>query len=56
MRLRNAPKDELNDMLKTYTKFMFTRDPFSKIFSAYVDKLLVPEIVGLNLITMIKHL
>ncbi|XP_067666023.1 uncharacterized protein [Haliotis asinina] len=33
----------LGDMVNSSLKFMYTRDPYSRIFSAYVDKVLAPN-------------
>ena len=32
------PKDEVEKMLKTYFKFVFVREPFERLLSAYLDK------------------
>lgn len=41
----NLNFDKIFDILVNYVKFMFVRDPFSRILSAYVDKLFIPNFV-----------
>ncbi|XP_072232268.1 carbohydrate sulfotransferase 12-like [Leuresthes tenuis] len=36
--LRDVPKPEREEKLKNYTKFMFVRDPFVRLISAFRDK------------------
>ncbi|XP_022777724.1 carbohydrate sulfotransferase 11-like [Stylophora pistillata] len=36
--LSNYPTDEVKRMLKTYFKFVFVREPFERLLSAYLDK------------------
>ncbi|XP_028462111.1 carbohydrate sulfotransferase 12 isoform X2 [Perca flavescens] len=38
--LNAFPKEEIEAKLKNYTKFMFVRDPFTRLISAYRDKFL----------------
>ncbi|GFO22696.1 carbohydrate sulfotransferase [Plakobranchus ocellatus] len=37
------PVETIDSFLKRSTNFLFVRDPFSRLFSAYVDKLLAPN-------------
>ncbi|XP_070849912.1 carbohydrate sulfotransferase 12-like [Chaetodon trifascialis] len=41
--LSRLPKAEIKTKLKHYTKFMFVRDPFVRLISAYRDKFLHPN-------------
>lgn len=36
--LDDYPEDEVQRMLKTYFKFVFVREPFERLLSAYLDK------------------
>ncbi|GFR58530.1 carbohydrate sulfotransferase [Elysia marginata] len=38
-----AQTETIDSFLKRATNFLFVRDPFSRLFSAYVDKLLAPN-------------
>ena len=38
--LGNYPMEEVDGMLKTYFKFLFVREPFERLLSAYLDKFL----------------
>ncbi|KAH9491493.1 hypothetical protein Btru_032094 [Bulinus truncatus] len=42
----NYHQSAREEMLRSYTKFLFVREPFSRLFSAYVDKLMIPADVG----------
>ncbi|XP_064598737.1 carbohydrate sulfotransferase 11-like [Liolophura sinensis] len=35
--------DEILDIVSSYTKFLFVRDPYSRLFSCYIDKLFSPN-------------
>ncbi|GFO22691.1 carbohydrate sulfotransferase [Plakobranchus ocellatus] len=39
----NEPVETIDSFLKQSTNFLFVRDPFSRLFSDYVDKLLAPN-------------
>lgn len=41
--LSNYPADEVKRKLKTYFKFVFVREPFERLLSAYLDKFLRGE-------------
>uniref|UniRef100_A0A2C9LEX3 Carbohydrate sulfotransferase n=1 Tax=Biomphalaria glabrata TaxID=6526 RepID=A0A2C9LEX3_BIOGL len=43
----SRPEQEV--MLASYSKFFFVREPYSRLFSAYVDKLLIPNGLGKTL-------
>ncbi|CAG5130798.1 unnamed protein product [Candidula unifasciata] len=45
MTLKNTTPEAFKSMLETYMKFIFVRDPFERLFSAYVDKILIPTIL-----------
>ncbi|KAM4690499.1 carbohydrate sulfotransferase 9-like [Rhinophrynus dorsalis] len=54
-RLSDYPSNRQREMLKNYTKVMFTRDPFHRLVSGYRDKLLHSEpYYGTTLVNMIK--
>ncbi|XP_021345508.1 carbohydrate sulfotransferase 13-like [Mizuhopecten yessoensis] len=40
---KNVFFDEIHTMISTYRSFIFTRHPFSRLFSGYVDKLFSPN-------------
>ncbi|XP_046368777.2 carbohydrate sulfotransferase 13-like [Haliotis rufescens] len=45
-----AKGHNLTDIIsQRYTKFMFTRDPFQRLFSAYIDKFLTPNMSFWNI-------
>ncbi|XP_058485708.1 carbohydrate sulfotransferase 12-like [Solea solea] len=41
--LKDLPKHEITAKLKHYTKFVFVRDPFVRLISAYRNKIEVPQ-------------
>ena len=43
LRLRTFPPDQQKQMLETYFKFTFVREPFERILSAYKDKFVYPR-------------
>ena len=43
LRLSSYPSDQQKQMLKTYFKFTFVREPFERILSAYKDKFVYPR-------------
>ena len=43
LRLKAFPSDQQKQMLKTYFKFTFVREPFERILSAYKDKFVYPR-------------
>ena len=45
MHLDKFPPDQQKQMLETYFKFTFVREPFERILSAYKDKFLYPRII-----------
>ncbi|KAK3788543.1 hypothetical protein RRG08_030243 [Elysia crispata] len=44
--LRNEVSEDRGKILATYTSFIFVRDPFSRLLSSYLDKLLLPNPLG----------
>nr|KAG5689700.1 hypothetical protein BaRGS_006325 [Batillaria attramentaria] len=43
MKMYRLQNEEDRQFLQTTTRFMFARDPFSRLWSAYVDKLMLPN-------------
>ena len=43
LRLRTFSPDRQKEMLETYFKFTFVREPFERIVSAYKDKFVYPR-------------
>ena len=43
LRLSSFPSDQQEEILKTYFKFTFVREPFERLFSAYKDKFVYPR-------------
>ncbi|XP_064613252.1 carbohydrate sulfotransferase 11-like [Liolophura sinensis] len=46
------------NFLHSATRVMFTRDPYSRLFSAYVDKLMLPSFwkpVGMTIVKSLRH-
>ena len=46
--LKNQVDKNHPTVLDNYTSFMFVRDPFSRLLSGYLDKMLLPNEVGHN--------
>ncbi|XP_046545851.1 carbohydrate sulfotransferase 11-like [Haliotis rubra] len=49
MEAAGGSSDLTSIISERYTKFMFTRDPFERLFSAYIDKFLTPNLSFWNL-------
>jgi len=43
LRLKSFPPDQQMQILKTYFKFTFVREPFERVLSAYKDKFVYPR-------------
>ncbi|XP_059170898.1 uncharacterized protein LOC131952307 [Physella acuta] len=56
MKLTNYTKEEQMEMLRTFQTFMFTRDPFSHLFSAWLDKFFLPSTIAAHNIATIRRL